>query len=244
MTAATEDRWILTKHRWRDDGWSVVLLWAGFAVFVFVMVLVIAGLRGPIEISGWEIGSQLPRWYVGALGVYATAVYLPLYVAHGYARREIARQLPPAAAATVVLLAALMTLGYAIERGIYAAAGWSQELTQSHLYSTPTDYPLVFLEFLLLFSVWLTAGSFVGAGIYRNPGHGLYVIPLGLLMIGAAETVLSPGFFEVLTAFVRMIDLEGVSTTAAVLVSTACVAVGLPLTWLFARDTPLRNPKG
>lgn len=45
--------------------------------------------------------------------------------------------------------------------------------------------------------VWLTAGAFVGAAIYRNPGQGSYTVPLGLLMLGAAEAVLDPGSFEV-----------------------------------------------
>ncbi len=116
------------------------------------ILFVVASFR-PIDVSGWEIASQPPRWFVAAMGVYLTAVYLPLYIAHGFTRRESARQLAVAAAGTVVLLAALMTLGYAIERVVYRRAGWPQVLLQSHLFDHPNDDPLILLEFLLLFTV-------------------------------------------------------------------------------------------
>lgn len=247
MTTATPDtdRWVLTRHRLRDDGIGVMLLWAGFAVFVFAMVFAVAAFR-PIEVSGWETGSQIPRWFAGAVGIYLTAVYLPLYVAHGYTRRESARQLTVATAGTIIIIAALMTLGFAIERAIYAVAGWPQALTQSHLYDTASNYPMVFLEFLLLFTVWVAAGAFAGAAIYRNPANGLFAVPVGIVMIGLAESVLNPGFFEVVTAFAGWLGLapDGVSVTASIVITASSLAVALPATWWLVRDLPLRNERG
>jgi hypothetical protein len=172
-------------------------------------------------------------------------VYAPLYIAHGYTRREIARQLPVATGGTLALLSVLMTAGYAIERAIYRLAGWPQTLTQSHLYTSPDAYGLVLLEFGLLFTVWATAGALAGAAIYRNPALGVGVVPLALVMVGLAEGVLNPGFFEVVTAVFAFLGLEpqGVSIRAAVGVSLACVAVATPLTWLLVRDLPLRSQR-
>lgn len=247
MTSTTQasDRWVLARHRLRDDALGVVLLWAGFAVFVFTMVFTIAIFR-PIEVSGWETGSQLPRWFAGGVGIYLTAVYLPLYIAHGFTRRESARQLTVATAGTLLVMSTLMTLGYAIERAVYAVAGWPQALTQSHLYDTASSYPLVFLEFLLLFTVWTAAGAFAGAAIYRNPANGLFAIPVGIVMIGLAEAVLNPGFFEVVTAFAGWLGLDpgGVSVTASIVITLGCLAVALPATWWSVRDLPLRNQRG
>ena len=247
MTATTPDtdRWVLARHRLRDDTLGVVLLWAGFAVFVFAMVFAIAIFR-PIEVSGWETGSQIPRWFAGAVGIYLTAVYLPLYIAHGYTRRESARQLTVATVGTITVMAGLMTLGYAIERAIYAVAGWPQTLTQSHLYDTASNYPLVFLEFLLLFTVWTAAGAFAGAAIYRNPANGLFAIPVGIVMIGLAEAVLNPGFFELVTALAGWLGLapDGVSVPAAIAITLGSLAVALPATWWLVRDLPLRNERG
>ena len=247
MTSTTPDtdRWVLARHRLRDDALGVVLLWAGFAVFVFAMVFAIAAFR-PIEVSGWETGSQIPRWFAGAVGIYLTAVYLPLYIAHGYTRRESARQLGAATAGTITVMAALMTLGYAVERAVYAVAGWPQALTQPHLYDTATNYPLVFVEFLLLFTVWTAAGAFTGAAIYRNPANGLFAIPIGIVMIGMAEAALSPGLFELVTTFAGWLGLatDGVSVTASIAITVGCLAVALPATWWFVRDLPLRNQRG
>ena len=153
MTITSDsDRWVLARHRLRDDALGGLMLWGGFTLVVFAILFVVASFR-PIDVSGWEIASQPPRWFVAAMGVYLTAVYLPLYIAHGFTRRESARQLALAAAGTVVLLAALMTLGYAIERVVYRRAGWPQVLLQSHLFDHPNDDPLILLEFLLLFTV-------------------------------------------------------------------------------------------
>jgi hypothetical protein len=243
-TTTASDRWVLARHRLRDDALGVVLLWAGFAVFIFAVVFTVAPFR-PIEVSGWETGSQVPRWFAGGVGIYLTAVYLPLYIAHGFTRREIARQLLVATAGTIAIMAGLMTLGYAIERVIYAVAGWPQTLLQSHLFDTASNYPLVYLEFLLLFAVWVAAGAFVGAAIYRNPANGLFAIPIAIVMIGVAESALSPGFFEVITAFAGWLGLapDGVSVTASLLVTAGCLAVGLPGAWWFVRDMPLRNQR-
>ncbi|MCC5947838.1 MAG: hypothetical protein JJT89_05225 [Nitriliruptoraceae bacterium] len=241
MSAPAPDTWILARLRLRDDALGSGLLWVGFAVFVFALTIGVAQFR-TIEVSGWEVGSQLPRWFVAGMGVYLATVYLPLYIAHGYTRRESARQLALSGAATIPLLAGLMTLGYAIERAIYTAAGWPQQLQQAHLFDQPTQYPLVYLEFLLLFTVWGVAGAFVGAAIYRHPGNGLFAIPIGLAMLGLAETALSPGAFEFLAGLVGPI---GAPAGGSVVVSTAialgCASVALPATWLVIRDLPMRN---
>ncbi len=242
--SAPIDRWILTRHRLKDDALGVVVLWAGFAAFVFAVVFIVAIFR-PIEVSGWEIASQLPRWYIAGLGVYLAAVYLPLYVAHGFTRHEIARQLPASAAITVVVLSALMTLGFAIEGGVYRLVGWPQELTRPHLFDDASSYPLMFVEFWLLFTVWLVAGTFVGAAIYRSPVNGLFAIPVGLAMIGLAEAVLSPGVVDILGSAVGFLGFapDGASVAGSLAVVTGCLAVGLPATWLLVRDMPLRSER-
>ncbi len=241
---AVTDRWVLARHRLGDDAWGVVLLWAGFAVFVFAMIFAVAAFR-PIEVSGWETASQIPRWFAGGVGVYLTAVYLPLYIAHGFTRREIARQQFVATLGTLLVMSALMTLGYAIERAVYAVAGWPQALTQSHLFDSATSYSLVFLEFLLLFTVWTAAGAFAGAAIYRNPLNWWFAIPVAIAMIGVSEAALNPGFFEVVTSLTGWLGLTpgGVSVAASVAIVTGCLTVSLPSTWWLVRDLPLRNQR-
>lgn len=234
--------WTLARHRLRDDAWGVLLIWAGFTAFMFAVILTVSALRS-IEVSGWEIGSQLARWFAGGVGVYATAVYLPLYIAHGYTRREAARQLPVASVGTILLLAALMTAGYGIERLVYTAAGWPQTLEQQHLFTSPDQYGLILVEFTLLLAVWAAAGALAGAAFYRGPGPGALFAPVVLVLVGVTEAVLNPGFFELITGFLALLMLqpEALSNTAAAAVALACLAAALPVTWLLVRDLPLRN---
>jgi hypothetical protein len=242
--SAGASRWELARHRLGDDTVAVALLWTGYFVFVTLVTVVVSAFR-PIEISGWEVASQLPRWFVGGIGVYLTAVYLPLYIAHGYTRREFMAQVPAATVVTVALAALLMTVGYGLERIVYAVAEWPQVLQQSHLYTSADQYGLILLEFGLLFAVWATAGALGGAGFYRGPGPGLAVAPVALLMIGFAEAVLNPGFFEVVTAVAAGFGLqpEGVSPAAAIGVSAAAVLAGAALTWMLVRDQPIRSQR-
>ena len=242
--SASASRWELARHRLVDDAVAVALLWTGYVVFVTLVTVTVSAFR-PIEISGWEVASQLPRWFVGGIGVYLTAVYLPLYVAHGYTRREFMAQVPAASAVTVALAALLMSVGYGLERMVYAVADWSQVLQQSHLYTAPDQYGLILLEFGLLFAVWSSAGALAGAGFYRGPVPGLAVAPVALVMVSLAEAVLNPGFFEVLTAIAAGLGLEpaGVSTTAAIAVCAATLAVGGALTWVLVRDQPIRSQR-
>lgn len=244
MTPSTIDHWILAKHRLRDDTAGALLLWAGLVVFVLILVFAISAFR-TIEVSGWETASQLPRWFAGAIGVYLTAVYLPLYVAHGFTRREIARQLPVAAIGTVVIMAVCMTLGYGIERVVYTVAGWPQALGQEHLYTTASDYSLIFLEFLLLFTVWASAGALAGAAVYRNPAYGFVAIPVAVVLVGLAEAAVSPGFFTLVTVVTGLLGFlpDTTSITTAVVVTGGCVAIALPATWVVIRDLPLRNER-
>jgi hypothetical protein len=238
----TPPRWELARHRLADDTMAVALLWAGFFVFVTLVTLVVSAFR-PIEISGWEVASQLPRWFVGGIGVYLTAVYLPLYIAHGYTRREFLAQAPLATAATVGVAALLMTVGYGLERVVYGLADWPQTLQQSHLFAAPDQYGLILLEFLVLFSVWAAAGALCGAGFYRGPAPGLAVTPVALAMVGLAEAVLNPGFFELVTAIAAGLGMQPttVSTTTAVGIGVGAVVTGSAVTWALVRDLPVRS---
>lgn len=234
------DRWVLARHRLRDDAAVVAVLWTGFLVFALTVVFLVAAVR-TIEVSGWEIMSQLPQWFAGGMGVYATAVYLPLYVTHGYTRREVFRQLLPVHAAMAVLLSALMALGFAIERVVYGLAGWPQALGQEHLYRRADDYGWMFGEFLVVFSVWMVAGALGGAAFYRRPLGGVLVVPVLAVMIGVAEGLTNPGFLPGVSGALGLGGVGDATTAlAAFTVCAVCVGAGLMLTWLLARDLPLR----
>jgi hypothetical protein len=132
--------------------WFALLLWAGFFLVVTVIAVGVA-VFGTLTRSAWEMATQLPRWYALFVGAALVREYLPLYIAHGQTRRQFGAH----AAVTVTLfapfLSALLVIGYLLERVVYGLAGWPQALNRPHLFTAPTQVPLVFAEHLLEFAV-------------------------------------------------------------------------------------------
>ncbi len=225
-------------HRLREDvAWPPVLA-GGFFAFVLTTTFVVWLIRGDVTVSGWDIANQIPRWYAGAVGVYLTAVYLPLYVAHGHTRRDVARQ----SSVFVVVLAGLVALGYAIERVIYQAVGWNQALSADHLFTSSLDHWLIIAEFVGVLAVWVVGGAMLGAGFYRNPAIGLALVPVALVMAAAVEAAHGPGMFDGISALLGLVGITVAQTTPAGAAATSAILIAgsLAVTWLLVRDMPLR----
>lgn len=242
MTATTLPMNI-ARHRIKIDVPGTVVLWIPFVLFVAVLVGLVAYF-GEIRTSGWEKATQLPRWYAGAIGVYMTALYLPVYIAHGRTRKEFLKQAPLAIVVTTTVLALLMTIGFGIEYVAYRIAGWPQTLSSTHLFESPTEFGLVFLEFWLAFAVWMVAGTFLGASFYRNPGLGFLLLPVALLTVTLVEGSLGGNAtVSALPPLLTLFDIIPQSGTVDRALATAagCAAVGWTITWLVARDLPMKT---
>ncbi|GGM68582.1 hypothetical protein GCM10010106_13320 [Thermopolyspora flexuosa] len=221
------------------------LLWAAFWVVV-TLITVVLGLMGRLTHSAWEVAAQLPRWYALFVGVALVREYLPLYVAHGRTRRQFGVE----GAITIVLfapfLSALLVLSYLLESVLYGVAGWPHVLERAHMFTEPTQVPLVFAEYLIELLAWTTAGAFMGAAFYRFGGGGLLSVPVGVLMIAFAHAAMGVepwgpfllGWLKIL----GRITLDLPDTPLMPLAGGAGVlVVGLLLTWAIIRDMPLRN---
>ncbi|HEX2148838.1 MAG TPA: hypothetical protein VHI31_01495 [Actinomycetota bacterium] len=232
----------IARHRIKIDAAGTFVLWIPFVVFVATLVGLVA-FFGEIRTSGWEKAAQLPRWYAGAIGVYMTALYLPVYIAHGRTRTEFLKQAPLAMLVTTTVLSLLMTIGFALEYVAYRIAGWPQTLSSTHLFESPTEFGLVFVEFWLAFAVWIVAGTFLGAGFYRNPGLGFLLLPVALLAVTLIESSLGGNAtVSALPPLLTLFDFIPQSGTVgrALATAAACTAIGWAITWLVARDLPLK----
>jgi len=235
--------WAIARHRLRLDTAAVVVLWIPFTLVV-AAIYVLVGLYGNLSTSVWEQATQAPRWFAGGLGVYLTAVYLPLYITHGQTRRQFATQMPAFVVVLAALLAALITIGFAVERVVYDLGGWLQALERAHLFDGVDQYPVVLLEFWLVFMVWIAAGALVGAAFYRRPGLGLLLVPVVLAIVAAAELAVGTAFFgpfpePLLTA--AGVGLEARPIPVAVITCFTLAVVTAGLTWLVIRDLPIRS---
>lgn len=235
--------WTIARHRMSEDIPGTLVLWVPFALVVGAIILGISNF-GTVNTSIWEKASQVPRWYAGAIGVHMTALYLPAYIAHGATRKEFFRQAPVAVLAFCAVLAALMTLGFAIEAFVYRAAGWPQTLSSPHLFDSVSQYPMVFAEFGLAFTVWAAGGLLLGAAFYRNPGLGFLMIPVAITALLYLEAALgSDGTVNALPPLLAFLDLapDTVSLPRALGVAAGCSTVVGLLTWLIIRSMPIRS---
>ncbi|MBB2914523.1 hypothetical protein FHS43_005835 [Streptosporangium becharense] len=218
--------------------WLAAMLWAAFLVFVAAVAVGVA-VFGTLTESAWEKAVQLPRWYALFVGVALVREFLPMYIAHGQTRRQFGVHAAVTVALFAPFLSALITVGYLLEAALYGLASRPQALGQAHLFTEPTQLPLVFAEYLTEFLAWIVAGTFAGAGFYRWRHGGLITIPVGIALVllaaGASGTQLRFPF-----AIRLGLDLPG-SLPLTLGAGLGVSLLGLALTWLVIRDMPLRN---
>jgi hypothetical protein len=231
----------------------VVPLWLVYATVVVVIAAIIVsfGLRPG---SVWEKATAAPRWFALVWGIYQTAIFLPLFIAHGYARHEFARHFTRITPIYSAVLAALMTLGFGIEALAYRALGWPHALDETYLlFDAPIQFPLVFVHYALMFFAWIGVGALAGAAFYRWRQWALPVVPLVLAALLIIESVLGSG-----RALLRVLAATGIpapglaragaeltlAIPVAITVYTLVVATALVAPWLLIRDLPMRSQRG
>lgn len=184
--AATRREPLFPTRLFVEQSIFALMVWVGYAIFVFVLTFVVSLFR-PIEISGWDIATQPAAWFAFAIGCYLGWTVLQLYVTHGGTRRGFVIQMLGFVALYALLLAALFTLTFWPEAGIYALTGWSHVPDDNGLYASVTDMPMVFLQALLVFEVWTIGGLFVSTAWYRSAVLGSLSIVLGLVVVSVSS---------------------------------------------------------
>lgn len=218
-----------------------VLLALGMGVVAIIGVIL--HLTVGLDQGIWSFAIQFLRWYALAMGIYCTAVYLPIYVAHGRTRREVATGSLAFALTLAPWLTAAVLLGYAIEAGVYHLLGWGAMLPDPHplgsLGATATTIAVQAPTFL----AWIAIGALAGAAFYRDVRLGIALLLPGLLLVGTSATLLQA---EDLTLVPIVGDLFSADpgTAVTVIVNLAIAAVASAGAWLVVRDLPLRNHTG
>lgn len=209
---------------------GTVLAWATVAVLI--------DRFGTLGRSVWDPISGIAFWYVAFIGGYAMFELLPKSVANGRTRRDSAIEMAIFGVIHSAVLAILITLMFAIEQGVYGIFDWPQGVPENHLFDSFTDYPVIFLESLLSAVVWTVGGAMIGIGFYRDSFCGAIavVVGLGLVSLQSGMTGMSIGPLGFVTE--RLQGDWGIPL--AVLIALAGVAITGSVTWLFARDVPIR----
>lgn len=202
----------------------------------------IAGLFGrevediSVTWSIWGPISGVAVWFVG----FATGYYLhnlvTAFVAAGRTRRDSAIEAAIFGGVLVALSAVLVTIGFAIERMLYAAAGWERGSTGDLMFLSYNDLPMILLTSLSGGLMWMTGGALIGSSFYRSSYRGAIGVAVALVAVSLAGG--NHGFASPLMA--RRLDIDADRPVTVLMMVLLSVVMG-GLTWLNVRDVPLRS---
>jgi hypothetical protein len=215
----------------------LLLCWGVFAAAVLVLTIGI-DLRTTITQSVWDPAATIVRWFALGYGVYFVHRMLPVYVAHGRTRHEFLRSIAMFVLVAAAMVAALLTLGFALESVLYRVMDWPQQVAAERLFDSPSQYPLIFLTYWAMLVIWTTVGLLPGAGFYRSEGRELQVILLAVAM------VLVTGYgigFNGLPFVGAVVDVADVPLAGTLALCLAGLLPGAAATWALVRDIPIRN---
>lgn len=222
------------------EDWLMLSL-IGWGVLLVVAAGIAIGIDwfGTLTGSVWLPASGAALWFTGFAGGYIAHQSLPMFVANGRTRRDTAIELGMLCAVAVPVLAAMITIGFALEWGLYTLLDWPLGEIEDRLFDAHSQLGLIFLDHLLALLLWTVGGALIGAAFYRGNELGLGAIAVALVLaaINGAGTGFTMGPAAVL---VRLLGEPGWTPLAGIVVSVACIAVAAGLTWLVVRDTPIR----
>lgn len=239
-TGPRQRTWRLPRLLLEDHLALAGMSWGGLIVTVMAVVTGVSFFRD-IVVSGWEIAAGIVPWYAAFIGGYVLHTMLPLHIAHGRTRRDFAIEAAIFGGIFTIVVALLTTLGFLIEQGVYAIAGWSRGTPDNHLYASYTDYATIFAEYGLTILVWTAAGAFVGASIYRSSELGWFSLVPGLGMVAIAGLARAESGQPMGFILNRLPETGSGSLALTALLSLVSLLIGIGLTWLTMRDTPMRN---
>jgi hypothetical protein len=215
----------------------LLLCWAVFAAAVLLLTIGI-DLRTTITQSVWDPAVTIVRWFALGYGVYFVYRMLPVYVAHGRTRHEFLRSMATFVLVAATMVAALLTLGLALESVLYRVMDWPQRVPAERLFDSPGQYPMVFLTYWAMLVIWTTIGLLLGAGFYRSGGSVLVVIALGLAMVVVTGYAIG---FNGLPFVGAVVDVADVPLAQSLALCLAGLLPGAAATWALVRDIPIRN---
>jgi hypothetical protein len=241
MTVAQQTRtWTYPRRMLEELLGLTLLVWGGFVVVIAGIIIGI-DIFDTISGSVWEPATQVTRWFAMAIGVYVGHKLLPRYVTHGQTRRDFAIQAAIFIVVFAAALAVLIVAGYLLEMGLFEVAGWSQTISNDHLFTRAGQLPLIFAEYWLMFLVWTAVGALFGAGFYRSDEAGMLTIPLALIPLALADLAIGIDWGPVGFLVTRVFDPLDPPLAVSLVISLASAALAMAMTWPFVRDIPIRN---
>jgi hypothetical protein len=217
-----------------------ILAWGGFVVTIAGIIIGI-NFFDEITQSIWDFATQAPGWYALAIGFYLTHGKLPLYVAFGQTRREFALRGGVFIVIFVAVLAALMAVGFLLERILYRLNDWPQVIQDEHLFTSATQVPTIFAEYALIFLAWTLAGALIGASFYTSDEEGAFSVIVAIIAVSLVNIAVNASWGPTGRLVERFFSPDSTPVLVSIVLYVVTVAGVGALTWRVVRDIPLRG---
>ncbi len=241
MNAPAKKRyWSFPTYIFRELTEFMLVCWVPFMIVAMGIIYAI-DRWGELRESIWEDVVQVPQWFVLFMGVQVAMVYLPMNITHGKTRRDTTIEAGLFVVAYSALAALLVTIGWVIERAMFSLLDVEQILTDPHIFSSATDYPLIFLESWINLALWTAGGLFIAASYYRYDSSGLIAIVPSLLIASFVALFLGSSWGPASRVLDNLFDVENPPVLLSAAVGVACVALMLILAWKVIQEMPIRK---
>lgn len=215
-----------------------------WGLFVLVALGIILALARWDEVTSsiWQNASTgAARWYALVIGAYVGYTVLPLHITHGQTRREFSRQLTGFIALFAATASLLIVVGYPLEAALYSIGGWGREMEPNHLYSSPWQLHLIFIETWLILTLWAAGGAMMGTAFYRSQEVGGLAIFLAIVLAGVTGIVFGGDWGPFGWAYEQIFGENRVHDAIGVVIYFASIAVVLAVTKAIVSDVPVRS---
>jgi hypothetical protein len=174
--------WIVTRAQTRAGALMVAGYWAIMLPIYTVIVAVVVAV-GDTDVSIWATsGGSAPKYFLLAIGVMLTTVYLPVYVGNGVTRRDYALGASLYVLAVAAVYAVIMTLGFAFEHALYTSADLMGGLDEPYPVQSVADGLATLVGELFVGIVYLCCAWLMGSCFYRfGNWWGIVLIPVTVL---------------------------------------------------------------
>lgn len=146
------------------------LVWTGVGAALLIINLVANTVWGDLEASIWDGNASIFQYAMLGAGIMVVAGYLPVYLTHGITRRDVTSGALIALVGLAVVAALATTAGYLVESVVFDVAGWPHVLGgehEMHIYDSPDQYGLIFVELFFLYATHAIAGMLIVAALFR-----------------------------------------------------------------------------
>jgi hypothetical protein len=184
----TNPAWIVARAQLRRTGLPMIAGYWAIMLPVYAIILALVIPLGDPRTSIWATsGGSAPKYFLAAMGVMITTVFLPIYVGNGVTRRHFALGATAYLAVLAVIFAVPMVLGYGVEHAVYSANDLLALQTDPYPVRSVGDGFETFLEEFCVGGVYVLGGWLVGSCFYRYGVWAIASLPVALVPVAVAE---------------------------------------------------------